>query len=74
MSGAMSGWLIFCNLRAFSEFFFFHLVMVVSTSEDFFSSSIFDELFIDPCLPERQVLREGLKKGDVSSQVNNIGW
>ena len=63
----------FCNLRALSEFFF-HLVMVVSTSEDFSSSSIFDELFIDPCLPERQVLREGLKKGDVSSQVNNIGW
>ena len=48
--------------------------MVVSISEDFSSSSIFDELFIDPCLPERQVLREGLKKRDVSSQVNNIGW
>ena len=47
--------------------------MIVSLSDDFFSSSIFDKLFIDPCLPERQVLREGLKKGDVSSQVNNIG-
>ena len=63
---------LFSAIYALFRNFFFHLVMVVSTSEDFFSS-IFDELFIDPCLPERQVLREGLKKGDVSSQVNNIG-
>ena len=49
-------------------------MMEVSISDDFFSSSISDKLSIDPCLPERQVLREGSKKGDVSSQVNNIGW
>ena len=60
MSAAMSGWPIFCNLRVFFRNFFFDLVMVVFISEDFSSSSIFDELFIDPCLPERQVLREGL--------------
>ena len=73
MSAAMSGWLIFCNLRGFSEIIF-SSCDGSSISDDFFSSSISDKLFIDPCLPERQVLREGSKKGDVSSQVNNIGW
>ena len=53
---------LFSAIYALFQNFFFHPVMVVSTSEDFFSSSIFDELFIDPCLPERQVLREGIKK------------
>ena len=73
MSAAISEWPIFCNLRGFSGIIF-PSCDGSSISDDFFSSSISDKLFIDPCLTERQVLREGSKKGDVSSQVNNIGW
>ena len=73
MSAAMSGWLIFCNLRGFSGIIF-PSCDGSSISDDFFLLLFLNKLFIDPCLPERQVLREGSKKGDVSSQVNNIGW
>ena len=66
MSAAMSGWLIFWNLRGFSGIIF-PSCDGSSISDDFFSSSISDKLFIDRCLPERQVFRERPKKGDVTS-------